>query len=225
MTRSASARTAGFTFLLYIAAVLGNAVLLGRAAQGQGIVAQLASIGQHATEVRIAVVLGLLTGFAALVLGVTLYAITREQDAELALLALICRVCEGVLIGLFIPGVLGRLWLATSGIGASDSEATQLVGAFLMQAGTWNPSAIFFAVGSTLFSWLLLQGRIVPAALGWLGVLASALLAVGQPLQLAGVIGAVDAALLVLPVLVFEVMLALWLLIKGVASPVLTQPA
>lgn len=79
MTRSANARTAGFTFLFYIAAVLGNAVLLGRAANGQGIAVQLASIAQHATEVRIAFVLGLLTCFAALVLGVTLYAITREQ--------------------------------------------------------------------------------------------------------------------------------------------------
>lgn len=40
------------------------------------------------------VVLGFIQGFAALVLAVTLYAITREQDADLDILALACRVGE-----------------------------------------------------------------------------------------------------------------------------------
>jgi hypothetical protein len=58
--------------------------------------------------------------------------------------------------------------------------------------------------------------------LAQLGVIASALLAVVLPLQLVGLFGgstfwASSIAWLVwLPVLVFEVMLALWLMIKGV---------
>src|SRR6185436_16949551 len=50
------------------------------------------------------------------------YAMTREQDPDLALLALGCRVLEAV------PG----------------------------------EGVIYFAVGSLIFSWLLLRGRIVP---------------------------------------------------------------
>ena len=37
-------------------------------------------------------------------------------------------------------------------------------------------SPVFFAVGSLLFSWLLLRGRMIPVGLAWLGVIASALL-------------------------------------------------
>jgi hypothetical protein len=159
------ARVAGFTFLFYIAAGMTSLALAGRT---------------NVTDV-----LGLLTSFSALVLGVTLYMITREQGPALALLAMICRIVEA------IPG----------------------------------ESAIFFAVGSTLFSWLLLRGRMIPAPLAWLGVIASALLVLILPLQLAGLFGgpmtwsASVTWLVWLPMLVFEVVLALWLLIKGVAVP------
>jgi hypothetical protein len=62
-------------------------------------------------------------------------------------------------------------------------------------------------------------------ALAWLGVFASAPLVVVLPLQLAGLFGgpmtwsASVTWLVWLPMLVFEVVLALWLIIKGVATP------
>ncbi len=165
MTRKTNSKIAGAAFLFYIAAGMTSLALPGRT---------------NVTDV-----LGLLTSFSALVLGVTLYMITREQGPALAMLALTCRVLEAV-----------------------SGEA-----------------AIFFAVGSTLFSWLLLRGRLIPVALAWLGVLASVLLVVILPLQLAGLLGgptswsASVTWLVWLPMLVFEVVLALWLLIKGVAMP------
>jgi hypothetical protein len=92
MTRRTNARIAGFTFLLYIAATIAGMVLFIRATDGGGVAAQLADIARHATDVRLTIVLGLLGNFCALVLGVTLYSITREQDPDLAMLAMICRV-------------------------------------------------------------------------------------------------------------------------------------
>jgi hypothetical protein len=86
-------------------------------------------------------------------------------------------------------------------------------------------SAIFFALGSTLFCWLLLRGRMIPIVLAWLGVVSSVLLVVVLPLQLAGLFGgsmswsASISWIVWLPMLVFEVAFALWLIIKGVAAP------
>lgn len=166
-SRLTYARVAGFTFLFYIAAGITSLAL---ADQMQG-----------------ADVLTLLQNFSALVLGVTLYAITREQGPALAMLALTCRVVEAV-----------------------HGEAP-----------------IFFAVGSLLFSWLLLRGQMIPVALAWLGVIASALLVVILLLQLAGLFGGTTdwsasvTWLVWLPMLIYEVVLALWLLIKGVARPTL----
>lgn len=159
------ARVAGLTFLFYIVAGMTSLAL--------------------ADESPVTGVLTLLMNFSALVLGVTLYMITREQGPALAMLALTCRVLEAV-----------------------SGEAT-----------------VFFAVGSTLFSWLLLHGRMIPIPLAWLGVIASVLLVVILPLQLTGLFGgptdwsASVTWLVWLPMLVYEVVLALWLLIKGVAMP------
>src|SRR5438067_786901 len=163
MTRTTNARLAGITFLVYIVAGISSMALASR---------------PHAIAV-----LTLVTSFSALVLGVTLYSLTRDEDSDLALLALTCRVIEA------IPG---------------------------------HEGAIFFAVGSTLFSWLLLRGRMIPVALAWLGVVGSAMMVVILPLQRAGAMtpGAnwlSSATWLVwLPLLVFELTLAFWLIVKGV---------
>jgi len=60
MTRRTNARVAGFTFLFYIAVGITSMVLSNRAISGEGIVAKLASIAQHATEIRVVAVLTLL---------------------------------------------------------------------------------------------------------------------------------------------------------------------
>lgn len=225
MTRTTSARIAGFTFLFYIAAGIASLMLFGRAAGGEGIAAKLAGIAQHASDVRITVVLDLLQSFSALVLAVTLYAITRDQDRELATLALTCRVGEGVIGAIGIPSTLGLLWLATAaGPNAPDTAAAHALAAFFLK-GNVALTATFFAVGSTLFSYLLLRGRMIPVPLAWLGVVASVLLVVGLPLQLAGFLRGPVASYMWLPMLAFEVPLALWLLVKGVAMPARTASA
>jgi hypothetical protein len=220
MTRTTNARIAGFTFLFYIAAGIASLVLFGRATPGEGIAANLAGIALHETDVRITVVLGLLQCFSALVLAVTLHAITREQGPDLAMLAMICRVAEGVIAASGIPSTLGLLWLATAtGGSAPDPAAAQALAAFLLR-GNVALTATFFAVGSALFSYLLLRGRMIPISLAWLGVVASVLLVVGLPLQLAGFLRGPVTSFMWLPMLLFEVPLAFWLLVKGVAIPV-----
>jgi hypothetical protein len=166
MTPPVNARIAGVTFLLYIAAGISSMALRG--------------------QTQAVDLLSLVTSLSALVLGVTLYALTRDVDQDLAMIALACRVVES------IPG---------------------------------NRAEIFFAVGSTIFCWLLLRGRLIPIALARLGVLASVLLVVILSLQRAGLFGGRMAWsssvtwLVWLPMLVFELALAGWLITKGVAEP------
>ena len=160
MSIKTNARLAGVAYLLYI--VAGIASMAFKPAAGT---------------------LGLITSLCALVLAVTLYALTRVVDADLALLALACRVVESV------PGnTLHAEW--------------------------------FFAVGSTIFCWLFLRGRLIPAALAWLGIVASVLLVVVGPVQHAGGANWMSGLTwaIWMPMLVFEIAFAVWLLTKGVAS-------
>ena len=216
MTRMTNARLAGFAFLFYIAVAFPSMVLFNRATSGAGLAAKLAGIAQHASAVRLAIVLSLGGCFSALVLAVTLYAITRDEDHDLALLGLTCRVGEGLIGAASIPASVALLQLATaSGPQAPDGAATQALAGFVLEQ-TPLVSALFFAVGSTLFAWLLLRGRMIPIALARLGVLASVLLVVGLPLQLADVLHGLATQLMWLPMAAFELTLGPWLLVKGV---------
>src|SRR5258705_2583982 len=221
MTRTANARVAGIAFLLYIVFGIGSMIVMARVPEGEGIAATLAGYAAHEQEMRAVCVLTILTAFCALALGVTLYAITRDEDPDLAMMGLTCRVAEGVINGLAIQGSLGLLWLATAtGADVADTGARNVVAAFLHgQSSDPTISATFFAVGSTLFSWLLLRGRMIPVGLAWLGLIASILLVIGLPLRLGGLLSSSQAGFLWLPMAAFEIPLALWFLFKGVQPP------
>lgn len=166
MSRLTVARIAGVAFLLYIG--IGIALMMFARQPAGGILRALS-----------------ITSFAALVLGVTLYVLTREIGRELALFGLVCRVVEAV------PG----------------------------------DGSLYFAVSSLVFSWLFLRGKLVPVPLALLGVVSSVMLVVCLPLWRAELLGGpMDWSSRVtwavwLPMLVYEVVLGLWLIIRGVAEP------
>jgi len=196
---------------------IASVILFGQATGGEGVAARLASVAQHTFPVRLTILFGLLQAVCAIVLGVTLYRLTRDQDSDLALLALIFRVCEGLLGAISTRAALELLWLGAGSRANSLDSATMLtVGTYLLNRPAWNMGAIFFAMGSTLFSYLLLRGKIIPISLAWLGVIASVILLVGLPLELAGVVRGSVTSFLWIPMLIFEVPLGIWLLIKGV---------
>jgi hypothetical protein len=225
MCRITNARIAGVAFLAYIAAGITQMILSARATAGTDVADKLASIAQHADDFRFSTLLGIVEVFCALVLAVTLYAITCDEDRDLAMLGMICRVAEGVIGALSVPEALALLWLATAtGADAPDRAAAHALAAYLMRGGVAF-TATFFAVGSTLFAWLLLRGRMIPLVLGWIGVLASVLLVICLPLQLVGFLRGPLTQWMWLPMFFFEVPLALWFLIKGVAVPARAQAA
>ena len=210
MTRTTNARIAGSAFLLYIATGITTMVLSARAGE-ETTAAKLAAIAEHALQTRVNVMLGLLTILYALLLGVTLYSLTRDHDPDLAMLGLCCRVGEGILGGFGSLATVGLIWLSTADPGSP-------VAAFLFQTRGWNTtiSATFFAVGSTAFCWLFLRGRMIPAPLAWLGVFASLLLVICLPLQLTGFLTGPITNLMWLPMALFEIPLGFWLIVKGV---------
>jgi hypothetical protein len=221
MTRKTNARLAGFMFLFYIVTGIASLILSKQVTGGaQGAAAKLASMAQHATTVRLTVLLTLCGFVSAVVLGVTLYALTRDEDRDLALLGLCFRVTEGVNGVTSAVRMMGLLSFAiTTTAAAAPNGAANALGGLLMNQGDWsgNISAICFVLGSTIFSYLFLRARSIPLWLAWLGVIASVLLLLALPLGLVG--GFNVPFLLWIPMLVFEVAFALWLMIKGVAAP------
>ena len=218
MTLRANARLAGSTLLLYFVIGLGGMVLFRQASAGVGTAARLASIAQHATLVRGTALLILLESLCELVLAVTLFALTRDQDRDLALLGMGCRVAEGVIAAIAAGGRLDLLAAAIASrtpFGA-DAAAAQAIGASLLN-GTAGPAALCFSVGNLIFASLLLRARSIPAWLAGLGVVASILGLVEFPLEMLGFLNGAATILPWIPMALFELILAIWLLFKGVA--------
>ena len=218
MTRNASARIAGATYLIYIGVAFPSMVLFRKATAGDGVAAQLANIAQHTGAMRATLLLTLASVFCALILAVTLNSVTRDEDREVAMFGLVCRVGEGVLGGIVFDAA-GLLWLATGGPGVPMGPGAEALAAFLLKVGSWqvNASATLFAAGSTAFCYLLLRGRMIPTWLAWLGVIGSAVALIGAPLDLLKIIRAPVNQLIWIPIALFEITVAFWFLIKGVA--------
>src|SRR3954468_8054081 len=137
---------------------------------------------------------------SAVILALTLFVVTRVEQPVVAALGMTFRLAEGA---------LGPTLDLT---GITLSRPTLI-------------AATLFAIGITLFCWLLLRGRMLPRALAWTGVMASVILAVGLPLQLAGRLGAPLTLLMWMPMLAFEVPGGLWLLGNGVPPSPSYRPA
>lgn len=215
MTVRTNARVAGTALLLYIVTGIANMFLSSRIG-GTGTAGRLAALATHPRLFGLEILHTLVEAACAVVLGVTLYALTRSEDNELALTAMLCRAMEGAIGLVAILKALALFWLATSGY---DQTSTLTVAALLMKSGSWTMllSSTCFAVGSLIFSWLFLRARTIPVSLAWIGIIASALLVVMMPLQLAGFTG--GSMLVWIPMIFFEVPLALLLLVKGTAFP------
>ena len=217
MTRSRNARIAGVAYLVYIAVGIANELLMARATNADGTAALLVRIADYAIDVRLAILFKLIECFSAFVIGAALYGITRDEDHELAMLGLVCRVAEGVMIAsILIPNDVGLLSLAEASAARATDAATANAQTAVLLMPVGPMGAVFFAAGTTIFSFLLLRGRMVPVSLAALGVLSSALLAVGVSLQLAGFLTGPLTGYQWIPEIAFTIALALWLLIKGV---------
>lgn len=116
------------------------------------------------------------------------------------------------------------LAVATFGITRDVDRDIALIGLVcrVMEGVPHNEGIFFYAVGNTAFSFLFLRGRLIPAPLAGFGLLASGVLAVMLPLQRFGLFGGPmnwsswATWLAWLPGLVFTLLLAFWLLAKGV---------
>ena len=221
MTLKTNSRIDGFIFLLYI--VLGiTSMILSRQVLGEAesTADKLSNLARHPLIGRVDIIIGLLTAAFALILAVTIYALTRHIDRDLALISLCSRVTEGVIGVLSTIKSVALLSLATtitSPVGIESAETN--IADMLFKMGDWilYSSASCFALGSTIYCYLFLRGRIIPLWLAWLGLFSSVILLGILPLKLAGFIES-ELVIIWIPMLVFEIILAFWLIIKGVAK-------
>jgi hypothetical protein len=111
---------------------------------------------------------------------------------------------------------------------ALNTEHMQALARLLisMDAGGNRVAALFFGLGSTLFCYLWFKSRYIPRVLAAGGILAS-LVPTLIPLATIVFASLPDAPLrrarTGIPIVIFEVLAGLWLLIKGINAPAPTK--
>ena len=158
MIRLTNARLAGVMFLFYIVTSITRMVLFGA-----GTAAGPASIAQDVSIVRLTAVFMLLMISASLSLAVALYALTRDCDADVAVMALSAWIAEAAINTVATVAMLVLLWVATGAARAigADAVAANALGILLLKMRGWSAiaGATEFVIGSALYSYLLLRAR------------------------------------------------------------------
>src|SRR5215210_76547 len=140
MTLKTNSRLAGFTFLAYIAVGISS-MILSRNVMGDatGTAAKLLRIADHTSIVRVDILIALFTATCALILAVTLYALTRHVDCDLAMIALCCRLTEGVIGVLSTIKLLALISIATANplTPGADAATINAVADLLFEMESW----------------------------------------------------------------------------------------
>jgi hypothetical protein len=153
-------------------------------------------------------------------LAMGLYGTLKRIGKNLALLALLFRLVEAALFGVqsianFV--VLG-LYDGSDSMNAFDAKQLAVLTNLSSAAGStgFDVAAIFFSIGSILFFYLFLKSNYIPKALSALGLVGSVLVTMVcfASLVLPQYAGALQFGWL--PVAISEILVGLWLLIKGI---------
>jgi len=178
------------------------------------------SIASNSTLYRVGIANNIATFVIDVVLIWCLYLVTKPVNTHLALLGLLFRLIETTAACTAISQSLAAMQIVSdlSVLGRISPEATQALSELhYAYASNFTIAAIFLGFGSAIFNYLLYTSRYVPRPLAGLGIFASLLLAFGQ---LAVIVAPnLEHAIVpagYAPIVVDEIALGLWLLVRGV---------
>ena len=154
-------------------------------------------IGSGNPEAKIlGMFLEVISGLAVIVIAVLMFPIFKSYNKKLSFLYIVSRSIEG---GLLV--VTGFLYL---------SHNIQLLE---LHKGIHTGHAYIFAIAALIFYYLLYQSKLIPRWISLWGVIAAILLILVSLLEVTGIIS--ELMILKLPIVLNELVLAIWLLIKG----------
>lgn len=182
------------------------------------------NIAAHEQLFRIGIAGDLLMFAGNVALIVALYVILKPVNRNLALLAVFWWLLECSIAAATVGIDFAACLTLGSANQSSSGDQLQSLGRLLisLDAGGNRVAALFFGLGSTVFCYLWFKSRYIPRLLAAWGILASLVPAI-VPLatvvfsSLAGV--PLRRARSGIPIVIFEVIVGVWLLVKGIDAP------
>lgn len=217
MTQDRRAATLiGVLYIIGTAAGVASALIMPSFAAGTDALAQIAA---HRTATIAGALLVLTMGFALSALPAVFYPIGRRYSETLAMGYVIFRgAFEGII---YLLGVL--VWLVLLAMTAAPSTMAPMATVLqTAQRTMWEQLIpLPFAIGALMFCWLLFRTRLVPRWVSVWGLVGAALYLVPPLARMMGF----NLDILMAPLALQEMVLAVWLIVKGFNPAIIAQGA
>jgi hypothetical protein len=182
----------------------------------------LVSISTNANLLTTAALLLFIGGAAAIGIAISLYPVLKKYSEGLALGSVGFRIAEGILDFVAVIGLLVLVTLSQQFVnaGAPDSSYFQTLGVLANGGYHWTSNIVklmAFSIGAISYYIIFYRTKLVPRWLSGWGIVAAIFTMLSALLAMYGLIAPFSATqvILNLPILPQELVLAVWLIVKG----------
>ena len=182
----------------------------------------LTRVSENANQVAIGSILSLIAAFTSAGVAIALYPVLKKTNEGLALGSVVFRALEAVM---YMVGPVVLLSLRTLGqrftaAGTADRASLQAIGDSLVSVRDHASllGVFAFCLGGFIYYYLFYRSRLIPRWLSGFGIVAIILMGVACVLSLLGDSPITGYVALAAPIGVQEIVLAVWLIVKGFNS-------
>lgn len=218
-----NARITGVLFILGTVPILVALALWGQPLLSPDYLSLMAA---NSGQILLFTLTILVMGFACAGIGISLYPVLKRHNKGLALVATGFRLMEGPLQFVYAIGFIALLAVSQEFVkaGSPPDSFYQPIGAAIKAVNDWVGTAYYipFCIGAFSYYVVFYMTRLVPR---WLSVWGLAGIILMLVSSIGGILDLIDpsnplSTVLCLPILVQELVLAVWLIIKGFDAPV-----
>ena len=214
-TVSKTSRVLGIAFLLQFVTSFASAMFLRATWFVTGNMSEtLVKIANNALMLRVNILFDMLTALGVIFLGAILFITVRKQNEKMALTALGFYILEAALLAVSRLEAFSLLRISQEYATAVNSAYLQTLGNLAYESMSYGYTLLMLpcTLGAILFYYLLYKSGIVPRALSLWGLITVFPMLIGTLTQ---IFGYTIPFIFYVPYVPFELVIAIWILIKG----------
>jgi hypothetical protein len=219
MNSNRTAKMVGVFFILAAVTAIAGLILYDPLLKGPD---YLIKGAEHANQVLLGALMELFLVVSAVGTATTLFPILRKYNETIALWHVCFRFLEAIIITIGVISMLSLLTLSREFVaaGAPDMASFHSSGIVLKAIHDWTfmlGPLFMLGINTMMYSYIFYKTKLVPRFISILGMTGSTLVFINALLVLFGVVEQISGwgAMFALPIAANEMILAVWLIIKG----------
>lgn len=217
-----SARITGVLLILGTVPIITAMLLFGQHLSSPDI---LSAVAANRTQTLLVAFAVIIMGTACAGIGISLYPVLKRQSEGLAVAVMGLRTAEGAVVIASAVGIFALVALSQEFVkaGSPPDSLYQSAGAVIKTMNDWasNLYVLPFGIAAFIYYGIFYRARLVPRWLSAWGLAGISLMLVSA---FSGLLSLMDPSspvlfLLNMPILTQELVLALWLIVKGFDDP------